>query len=646
MGKPVDGDKGGNAKGKGKGKPKGKAKASPKSKGKGGGKGKMFEVGEEETWEEVEGGHEEPSGSGDAPEGGLQMALFSFYPEDPQSEVVLSNSRVGIDCGDDETCADPHSHVCGDDEMCTDPPSHVQNSCSPLLSSTGVFGGNHENNWWLVDSGASVTVLSEQTLKQSCYEILNEETVTNGPKYFAANGTAVVMKRRVTLKAFVSLMENGQLEGCSIELTALVGGTCNNILSTSQLVEKGWKVEMSGRACTLTHEASGRYSELVSWGGCPWIFLGGSKDDCVTPQVVAGLDGIPKYPLEPVYKGVVVQKEMDELHRARGHVPYDPNCAICQRTKSVSQHRRKQNSNNVIELSADFFHYKSHKYLVICERFSGMVGCVWMSPSTDQIRRDLRRWLEEMGCLGDDGVLSVFSDDETAVGSVFTHLKVGKDIRVTKAPPQGQAMNGLAERSIRTLKEQFLTISEELKGEGVSICDTGNAIGSVFTYVCFMLNSHASVHGTQRSPTEFLVGKTISPLISSVILCELPTSLQTEDRPRFTEGCYLRPEFCSKACVAITMLDGELKVFNPKSIKLVLPLRWELTWMKGLLERNDSSKPRIKGDESVESPDVVRVGLPAAPVCPKSGPPSNWFATYKLYTKDCNVLHVLHLNLG
>ena len=262
MGKPVDGDKGGNAKGKGKGKPKGKAKASPKSKGKGGGKGKMFEVGEEETWEEIEGGHEEQSGSGDAPEGGLQMALFSFYPEYPQSEVVLSNSRVGIDCGDDEicvsphphvsgdeeTCVDQHSHVVGNDDICADPHSHAQNYCSPLLSSTGVFGGNHENNWWLVDSGASVTVLSEQTLKQSCYEILNEETVTNGPRYFAANGTAVVMKRRVTLKAFVSLMENGQLEGCSIELTALVGETCNNILSTSQLVEKGWKVEMSGRA--------------------------------------------------------------------------------------------------------------------------------------------------------------------------------------------------------------------------------------------------------------------------------------------------------------------------------------------------------------------------------------------------------------
>jgi len=205
-----------------------------------------------------------------------------------------------------------------------------------------------------------------------------------------------------------------------------------------------------------------------------------------------------------------------------------------------------------------------------------------------------------MGCLGDDGVLSVFSDDETAAGSVFTHLKIGKDIRVTKATPQGQAMNGLAERSVRALKEQFLTISEELRNEGISICDTGNAIGSVFEYVCFMLNNHALVHGTQKSPLEFLVGKSIPSLISSaygaVILCELPASLQSEDRPGFVEGAYLRPEYSRKACVAVTVIDGKPKVFNPKSIKLVLPLRWELSWMKGLLQRSDS-QPLIKSDE-------------------------------------------------
>ena len=38
------------------------------------------------------------------------------------------------------------------------------------------------------------------------------------------------------------------------------------------------------------------------------------------------------------------------------------------------------------------------------------------------------------GLFGDDGVLSVFSDDETAVGSVFTHLRIGKDIRVRHLP--------------------------------------------------------------------------------------------------------------------------------------------------------------------------------------------------------------------
>ena len=170
-------------------------------------------------------------------------------------------------------------------------------------------------------------------------------------------------------------------------------------------------------------------------------------------------------------------------------------------------------------------------------------------------------------------------------------------------------MNGLAERSVRALKEQYLTISEELKGEGLSICDTGSAIGSVFEYVCFMLNNHASVHGTQRSPSEFLVGKAITPIISSaygaVVLCELPASLQSEERPRFVEGAYLRPEYSSKACVAVTMIDGELKLFNPKSIKLVLPLRWELSWLKGLIQRNDSG-PSSKIDDL--EPDVVRVG--------------------------------------
>ena len=115
---------------------------------------------------------------------------------------------------------------------------------------------------------------------------------------------------------------------------------------------------------------------------------------------------------------------MDEMHRARGHIPFDPNCAICQRTKGVSQHRRKQDRTNIVELAADFFHLKTFKFLIICERFSGFVGVVHMGPNTDHVRASVQRWLGEMGCLGDShGVLVVSTDDEEAVGNVFLDCK-------------------------------------------------------------------------------------------------------------------------------------------------------------------------------------------------------------------------------
>ena len=59
-------------------------------------------------------------------------------------------------------------------------------------------------------------------------------------------------------------------------------------------------------------------------------------------------------------------------------------------------------------------------------------------------------------------------------------------------------------------------------------------------WVRVLLNNHASVHGTQKTSLEFLVGKLVAPIVTSafgaVVLCELPASLQSEDRPRFLEG--------------------------------------------------------------------------------------------------------------
>ena len=59
----------------------------------------------------------------------------------------------------------------------------------------------------------------------------------------------------------------------------------------------------------------------------------------------------------------------------------------------------------------------------------------------------------------------------------------------------------------------------------------------------------------------------ITSMFGSVVLCELPQSAQADDRPRFLEGAYLRPEFNSKSGLCLVMLDGVLRKIHPKSIK-------------------------------------------------------------------------------
>ena len=576
--KPVKGQKADNdGKGSSQTDEKAKAKAAPKGKGKGGskGKGKMFEVGD--NGEDQADGHGAQGGSASVDVLGdsqLQMALLGSPAESFEFDVVYESFPLDIvlqqaasfsqcDCG----LIGELNH-CGDaswyEGLLAPAPSSLS-LFSPLLSSTWMLGEDLGNsNWWLVESGASVTVLSEKTLVRGCFV-----DVSDGSRFFAANGTAVNMKREVTLKAFISLQDSqGSFVEKEIRLSALVGETSNNILSTTQLVDRGWQVEL-GKVSKMVHVSSGKFAELESWAGCPWVFLQG-KRGAVCPLSQEAGDG--NLGISPVYRGVVRQTETDEMHRARGHVPFDPNCAVCQQTRSVTQHRRKRDDGaSIIEMSADFFFLKEHKFLVICERFSGMVGCVWMDPNTDHVRAALRNWLQEMGCFGNEGVLSVFTDDEQAVGAVFTHLRIGKDVKVTKAPPQGQAMNGLAERSVRSIKESFLCVSEELQMQGLEVCNTGPAVSLVLEYVCFMLNCHASVHGSSKTPQEFLTEKTTTrPLTSAfgaVVLCELPASLQTEDRPRFVEGAFLRPEFNSKSCLCMVCLEGVIREVRPKSIK-------------------------------------------------------------------------------
>ena len=654
---------------KGKGLGKGKKGGKGKTKGK----GKMFEVGDEQEqdsnwgwdWEQnQEQSTEQPETSGG---GSLQMALLgNCSSESFECDFVVvgfPNSprdfwTFGLMGGCDNS--DVFDRKWFEGLVCQ------QGLCEPLLSSS-VSWTSKDQGWWLVDSGASVTVLSKQSLE--FFEVLETEDIGTGPKFFAANGSQVHMNKKVVVRTFLDLQKghgkSGNVE-FEIRMSALVGDTSNNILSTTQLVQKGWTVEL-GTVSRLVHLETQNFVELHTWAGCPWVYL---KNRRGAQSAVISSRG-EEQSIAPLQRGVVRQNEGDEMHRARGHVPFDPQCGVCQRTRGVTQHRRKRESDggSIIEIAADFFHWKGHRFLLICEQYSKMIGCVLMEPNVDTVRSNVKRWLLEMGCLGNSGVLSLFTDDEVAVGSVFYHLGVGKDVRVTRASPQSQEMNGRAERSVRMVKENVLCVSEELKSQGLEPCwDEEKAVVSVFEYVCFMLNSHACVYGSSKTPQEFLVGKATSPVTTSafgaVVLCELPNAVQSESLPRFLEGAYLRPEFNSKSCVCRVLIDGVVREIRPKSIKLVLPLRWEFALLDGLVqkvplgvdegafEELKDSGDAAKGLEDLVPPvgagpvHVSDVPPTEKAVCPKGGPPMSWFLKYKMYTPGCSACTWIQAGAG
>ena len=143
----------------------------------------------------------------------------------------------------------------------------------------------------------------------------------------------------------------------------------------------------------------------------------------------------------------------DELHRARGHMPYDPSCKYCVAAKSVGQQRRKNQDSEggiIMELHSDFFFIGKEKFLVVADLSSHMFGALWMSPNSDVNHRNLSYWLKEFGCMDGNlqGVLHVYTDDEVAVGAVFQDAKLDKPVKVTRAAPQSPETNGLAEQNV------------------------------------------------------------------------------------------------------------------------------------------------------------------------------------------------------
>ena len=113
----------------------------------------------------------------------------------------------------------------------------------PLLSELSLAA---DSTWWLLDSGAAVTVLSD--VHFSLFDSKIEKFVDEG-KFRAANGSSVKMRglATVTLEFQMRNPADGAVSWRTATMQVLVGQTHHNILSTTALTDSGWVFIANGR---------------------------------------------------------------------------------------------------------------------------------------------------------------------------------------------------------------------------------------------------------------------------------------------------------------------------------------------------------------------------------------------------------------
>ena len=198
----------------------------------------------------------------------------------------------------------------------------------PILSELSCAS---DAGWWLLDSGAAVTVVAESHFPLFQAELHQSLDVD---RFRAANGSKVNMKGVASIVLGFSMLDpaSGKSSWKTATLQAMVGNTNHNILSTTALCRSGWQFSQWEGGAELKHPESGEViNEIVEHAGCPWIRMSPVPSthevSNVEPNVnkKSGVMPIHLSPLSPA-----VEAELEQ-HRRQGHFPHHPRCVECSR---------------------------------------------------------------------------------------------------------------------------------------------------------------------------------------------------------------------------------------------------------------------------------------------------------------------------
>ena len=119
-----------------------------------------------------------------------------------------------------------------------------------------------------------------------------------------------------------------------VEALLVVWSDLSKIISTTQLVKKGWSVIQSPGETYRYHEDSGTLiSDVLLWGGTPWLracrAAQPSLKDGSQPMELVESSMVEPEGLKVSMVGAVELSSQEKLrqHVLRGHYPFDPHYA-------------------------------------------------------------------------------------------------------------------------------------------------------------------------------------------------------------------------------------------------------------------------------------------------------------------------------
>ena len=516
--------------------------------------------------------------------------------------------------------------------------------CHMLLNSVGL----PSSDMWLLDSGASVSVVSRDFLKGFQHSAI--KTLVNPLQ--AANGTSVNVdgfcKMLLEIQVVDGKRGNQTPKPAVLPVDVVVGDTAYPILSVCKLGKQGWDFSC-GKTVSMVHRDTNSVAHGLSvWYDTPWIRV----------KPYEGKDyKIPEDEPEIVGGGHLKALTADEVvaHRLRGHVPFEPSCEICQSCRGVHKHRRRAGNKLSTEVFADFGFLsqegldesdkQSFKFLVIKEVFSSSIGAVVVSEDKVGEQQLISKWFGEFGVRNSAEEVSVvlLTDSESAVSSMVANIQ-GYQFLVQKAPPQAHESVGHAERTIRLVKEAFRVQLLEFEKMGYTLQFEKKVVQALLNYVCFSHNCFSPVQGSKKTPREIVTGFPIPPhnfaVFGSKVLAELPQSLieKSPNAPRFHAAAFLYPSFGSMGVVVMARIrvgtEMIARTFIAKSIKLCLPITISNDF--GMFVQLVHERSGMPVEPVVDKPpeSVLPEGQAPNLTCPRSGPPLKWIEDFGI-TQGC-----------